>query len=113
MFAYFKPNYSFFFIEISPMWTNKEFVAFKIATASKFGPNFSIFFTAQPTDVSFESQFQTNKEFVVAFKIAADGKLGPNFFLFSTVQPTDVFFWLAISLLAQFKICCLQNCRER
>jgi hypothetical protein len=22
------------------MWTNKEFVAFKIATASKFGPNF-------------------------------------------------------------------------
>jgi hypothetical protein len=75
------------------MWTNKEFVAFKIATASKFGPNFSIFFTAQPTDVSFESQFQTNKEFVVAFKIAADGKLGPNFFLFSTVQPTDVFFF--------------------
>jgi hypothetical protein len=43
------------------MWTNKEFVAFKIATASKFGPNFSIFFTAQPTDVSFESQFHSSR----------------------------------------------------
>jgi hypothetical protein len=47
MFAYFKPNYSFFFIEISPMWTNKEFVAFKIAADGKFGPNLSIFSTVQ------------------------------------------------------------------
>jgi hypothetical protein len=58
------------------MWTNKEFVAFKIATASKFGPNFSIFSTAQPTDVSFGSQFHSSPSSkFVAFKIAANGKL--------------------------------------
>jgi hypothetical protein len=51
IFAYFKPNYSFFFIEISLTWTNKKFVTFIIAADGKLGPKVSIFSTVQQTDV--------------------------------------------------------------
>jgi hypothetical protein len=81
------------------MWTNKEFVAFKIATARKFGENFSIFSTPQSTDVSFGSQFHSSTgSKCVAFKIAAKGKFDSNLFIFAYFKPNYSFFFIEISL---------------
>jgi hypothetical protein len=98
IFAYFKPNHSFFFIEISLTWTNKKFVAFIIAADGKLGPKVSIFSTVQQTDVFFGSQSHSSPSSkFVAFKIAANGKFDSNLFIFAYFKPNYSCFFIEIS----------------
>jgi hypothetical protein len=99
MFAYFKPNYSFFFIEISLTWTNKEFVAFKIAADGKLGPNFSFsLLYSQLMFFSFGSQFHSSPSSKFpALKIAANGKFDSDFSIFAYFKPNYTFFFIEIS----------------
>jgi hypothetical protein len=88
------------------MWTNKEFVAFKIATASKFGPNFSIFSPAQPTDVSFGSQFHSSRlaENLLPSKLPRTVNWIQICSFLRILNPTVLSFSLKFHLRGQIKI---------